>query len=78
MATVPTVVNIYLDRAAVIPESAEHSAARVANSGADDQVLLDLVPGRFNPPGRLPMELALSMEAVRALLEHVPYHSVDP
>lgn len=78
MAMVPTVVNIYLDRAVVIPELAENSAALVANFGAVDQVLIDLLLGRFNPTGRLPIELPRSMEAVRAQLEDVPYDSVEP
>jgi beta-glucosidase len=78
MATVPTVVNIYLDRAAVIPELAENSAALVANFGAVDQVLIDLLLGRFNPTGRLPIELPRSMEAVQAQLEDLPYDSVEP
>lgn len=78
MATVPTVVNIYLDRAAVIPELADNSTALVANFGAVDQVLIDLLLGRFNPTGRLPIELPRSMEAVRLQLEDVPYDSEDP
>lgn len=78
MATVPTVVNIYLDRAAVIPELAENSAVLVANFGAVDQVLIDFLLGKFNPSGRLPFELPRSMEAVRLQLEDVPYDLEDP
>ena len=56
MKTVPTVVDIYLDRAAVIPEIAENSAALVANFGATDEVLLELLWGEFKPNGKLPFE----------------------
>ena len=62
---VPTIVDIYLDRPAVIPEIAEHSAALLANFGASDTALLDVIFGRFSPTGKLPFELPSSMEAVR-------------
>ncbi|HVA91040.1 MAG TPA: glycoside hydrolase family 3 N-terminal domain-containing protein, partial [Chloroflexota bacterium] len=42
LAAVPTVVDIYLDRPAVIPEIAAQSAALLANFGADDAAVLDL------------------------------------
>lgn len=76
--TVPTVVDIYLDRAAVIPEIAERSAALVANFGATDKVLLELLWGEFEPGGKLPMELPRSMEAVEQQFEDVPYDTQDP
>ena len=76
--TVPTIVDIYLDRPAVIPEIAESAAAVMANFGASDEVILDAAFGRFGPSGRLPFELPSSMEAVRSQLEDVPYDSKDP
>ena len=76
--TVPTVVDIYMDRPAVLTEVAESAAGLLANFGASDEVILDAVFGRFDPSGRLPIELPSSMRAVREQLEDVPYDSNSP
>jgi beta-glucosidase len=78
LAQVPTIVDIYLDRAAVIPEIAEGCAALLANFGASDAALLDVIFGRFRPQGKLPFELPSSMEAVRQQKPDVPYDSAAP
>ncbi|HAM09404.1 MAG: beta-glucosidase [Bacteroidetes bacterium GWE2_41_25] len=75
---VPSITDIYLDRPAVIPEIASASKGLLANFGADDEALLDVIFGRFNPSGRLPFEMAASMEAVRNQKEDLPYDSKDP
>jgi beta-glucosidase len=75
---VPTIVNIYLDRPAVIPEIAEKSAGLIANFGATDEALLEVVFGKHNPEGKLPIELPSSMEAVSNQKEDVPYDSENP
>lgn len=75
---VPTVVDIYLERPAVIPEIAEKSAALLGNFSVNDAAMLDVIFGRFNPCGKLPFELPSSMEAVRQQKEDLPYDSVDP
>ncbi|HEY8933702.1 MAG TPA: glycoside hydrolase family 3 N-terminal domain-containing protein [Cyclobacteriaceae bacterium] len=76
--TVPTIVNFYFDRPAVIPEIAEKSAGLLGNFGATDDALLDVVFGKSKPEGKLPFELPSSMEAVRSQKEDVPYDSKDP
>jgi beta-glucosidase len=78
MRRVPTVVDIYLDRPAVIPELAEAAAALLADFGASDAALLDVVFGRAAPTGVLPFELPSSTDAVRRQLPDVPYDSDDP
>ncbi|QXD15383.1 glycoside hydrolase family 3 C-terminal domain-containing protein [Rhodocaloribacter litoris] len=78
LRAVPTVVDIYLDRPAVIPEIAAESAALVANFGASDAAVLDVLFGEVAPEGRLPFELPSSMEAVRRQKEDVPYDSENP
>ena len=78
MAQVPTIVDIYLERAAVIPEIAEASAGLLANFGANDAAALDIIFGRFQPNAKLPFELPSSMEAVRAQRSDVPGDSADP
>jgi len=74
----PTVVDIYLERPAVIPEIAEGSAGLLADFGASDAAVLDVIFGRFAPSGKLPFEMPSSMDAVRRQREDVPYDSEDP
>jgi beta-glucosidase len=75
---VPSVVDIYLDRPAVIPEIAHLSKGLLANFGASDEALLDVIFGKVNPTAKLPFEMPSSMEAVRNQKEDVPYDSKDP
>jgi len=76
--TVPTVVDIYLDRPAVIPEISKNAKALVANFGSNDAALLDVVFGKYKPGGHLPIEMPSSMEAVRNQKEDMPHDSKDP
>ncbi len=78
MRQVPTVVDVYLDRAAVMPEVAAGAAALLADFGATDAALLDVVFGRAAPTGKLPFELPSSMESVRAQLPDLPGDSGNP
>jgi beta-glucosidase len=78
LTKVPTIVDIYLSRAAVIPEISAASKGLYASFGADDDALLDLVFGNFNPQGKLPIEMPSSMEAVYKQKEDVPYDSENP
>lgn len=75
---VPTVVDIYLERPAVIPEIAEKSVALLANFGANDEAVLDVIFGKFAPQGKLPFELPSSLEAVRKQKEDLPHDSENP
>jgi beta-glucosidase len=76
--TVPTIVDIYLDRPAVIPEISQSSKALIANYGASDAALMDVLFGKYKPGGHLPIELPSSMDAVRNQKEDMPYDSKDP
>jgi beta-glucosidase len=78
LKTVPTIVDIYLDRPSVIPEISRAAKGLFANYGASDAALLDIVFGKAEPQGKLPFELPSSMEAVRNQKEDVPYDSKDP
>ncbi len=75
---IPTILTISLDRPAVIPEIDEKAAALLADFGASDAALLDIIFGRFPPNGKLPFELPRSMEAVRKQKEDLPSDSEDP
>jgi beta-glucosidase len=78
LKTVPTVVDINLDRPAVIPEISQYSKALIANYGASDAALLDVLFGKYKPEGHLPIELPSSMDAVRNQKEDLPYDTKDP
>ncbi len=75
---VPSIVDIYLDRPAVIPEIAKASKGLLANFGASDEALLDVIFGKVNPSAKLPFEMPSSMDAVRNQKEDVPYDSGNP
>lgn len=74
----PTIVCIYLDRPAVIPELVEKAAGLLCDFGALDDAIFDIVFGEFNPTAKLPFELPCSMEAVKNQKEDVPYDSENP
>lgn len=78
LSTVPTVVDIYLDRPAVIPEIANAAVAVIANYGASDKSVCEVLFGNVEPQGKLPFELPSSMEAVRNQKADVPYDSENP
>ncbi len=75
---VPTIVDIYLDRPAVIPEISAKAKGLLADFGASDEAVLDVIFGKAKPGGKLPFELPSSMEAVRNQKEDLPYDSKDP
>jgi beta-glucosidase len=75
---VPTIVQISLDRPAVMPEIAAGCAGLLADFGASDAAVLDVLFGRFKPSGKLPFELPSSMDAVRAQKEDLPHDSENP
>ncbi|MDN5213481.1 glycoside hydrolase family 3 N-terminal domain-containing protein [Fulvivirgaceae bacterium BMA12] len=77
-ASKPTIISLYLDRPAVIPEIANEVAGLLGEFGARDEAVLDVVFGAFNPTAKLPFELPASMEEVAAQMEDVPYDTKDP
>jgi beta-glucosidase len=78
LQTVPTIVVIYLDRPAVIPELSQSAKALFADYGATDEAVLDVIFGKAKPEGKLPFELPSSMEAVQKQKADVPHDSEHP
>jgi len=78
LESTPTIVVIYLDRPAVIPEISAAARALLADYGASDEAVMDVIFGRANPEGKLPFELPSSMEAVRKQKADLPYDSENP
>ena len=56
--------KLFLERPAIIPDLAAHSAVLRANFGTSDVALRDVLFGRAVPGGKLPFELLLLQEAV--------------
>ncbi len=75
---VPTVLQVFLDRPAILTPFVAEAAAIAADFGADQHALLDVLFGAASPRGRLPMELPSSMEAVRASRSDVPFDTEAP
>ncbi|MCJ7824671.1 MAG: glycoside hydrolase family 3 C-terminal domain-containing protein, partial [Anaerolineales bacterium] len=78
LQTVPTIVVLYLDRPAVVPEISAAARALLGEYGADDSAVLNVIFGKARPEGKLPFELPGSMEAVRSQKADVPYDSENP
>lgn len=79
-SAVPSIVDIYLDRPAVIPEIAEAAQALLANFGSSPDAFLDVIFGEGGaaPGGKLPFDLPRSMEAVENSKEDVPFDTENP
>jgi len=77
-AAVPTIVDVHLDRPAILTPFVDAPAAIVANYGANARALLDVLTGAAAPSGKLPFDLPSSMAAVEASREDVPFDTKDP
>jgi beta-glucosidase len=77
-AHVPVVVVVNLDRAAVLTPIKDVAAALVADFGASDAAVLDVLTGRARPQGHLPFELPSSDAAVDQQQPDVPNDSESP
>jgi beta-glucosidase len=77
-AQVPVLLDVYLDRPAVLTPLEVAVIALTASFGASDHALLDALTGRITPRGRLPFELPRSMDAVRGSRPDVPSDTTDP
>lgn len=73
----PTVVQVYLDRPAILTPFAE-AAALVVDFGARGEAILDVLFGRARARGRLPFDLPSSMDAVLASAPDAPFDTAAP
>lgn len=78
LQTAQTIVVIYLDRPAVIPDIVQSASAVIADYGASDRAVAEVLFGIAKPEGRLPFELPSSMETVRTQHADVPGDSESP
>ena len=77
-AAVPTVIDVYLDRPAILEPIADVASAVVANWGASPEALLDVLSGASPATGKLPFDVPRSMAAVEASRPDVPFDTEDP
>lgn len=70
-AACPLVLDVELDRPAVLTPLLPFVSGLVATYGTSDAALLDALTGRIPPRGRLPFDLPRSMDQVRAHAEDV-------
>lgn len=77
-AVTPVIVAITLTRPAILTPIVPLAAALVADFGASDEALLDVLTGVVPAEGRLPFELPRSMEAVEASAPDVASDTADP
>lgn len=75
---VPTIITTYLERPALLSKLADSTDAILANFGATDRAIFDVLFGRFSPTGKLPFEMPSSLEAVENQKEDVPFDSKNP
>lgn len=77
-ARVPLIIDVRLDRPAILTPLTEFASAIVGTFGVSDPALLDALFGRIQPEGRLPFELPRSMDAVRQSRTDVPGDTANP
>lgn len=77
-SVVPTVVDVFLDRPAILGPIVDAAAAVTANWGANADALLDVLTGGSPATGKLPFDLPSSMAAVEASRPDVPFDTADP
>lgn len=78
VAKVPTIVTVYLDRPAILAKFNTRVGALLANFGASDRALFDVITGKAKPEGRLPFELPSSMQEVEAQSSDLPHDTAHP
>ncbi len=74
----PTITVMTVQRPPVFPEINAASKGVIADFYCSDEVILELIFGRFQPSGKLPIEIPASVQAVEQQLEDVPYDSEAP
>jgi hypothetical protein len=77
-SAVPTIVDVYLDRPAILTDLAHDAAAVLGSFGSSDEAFLDIVFGAAQPAGSLPFDLPRSMAAVEVSRSDVPFDTADP
>lgn len=76
--TKPTISIFTMNRPAVTPDINAASKGLIVDFTCQDEVIAELIFGKFKPTGKLPIEMPSSVQAVEDQLEDVPHDSKDP
>lgn len=74
----PLIVDVYLDRPAILAPVAEVATSLIANFGSSDTVLLQTLFGELEPQGKLPFDVPSSMQAVKDSRPDTPFDTTNP
>lgn len=75
---VPTVIDIHLERPAILGPLVGAAAAIIANYGIEEAALVEVLFGEAAPEGHLAFDLPSSMAAVVASDSDAPFDTLDP
>lgn len=73
MGEKPVIVVVAADRPFVPAEIEPYSDALLLNFGVSNNALLDIISGRYEPSGLLPMQLPADMKTVELQAEDLPF-----
>ena len=68
----PVVVSVTLMKPCIVSEFEKAADAIVVNYETQGQAVMDIIKGKFEPSGLLPMQMPASMETVEKQFEDVP------
>ncbi|MDA8438776.1 MAG: glycoside hydrolase family 3 C-terminal domain-containing protein [Propionibacterium sp.] len=77
-AKVPTILDVYLDRPAILAPVAELVSTLTVNFGASDDAFVRVLFGQAEPKGNLPFDIPSSMAAVVKNRPDVPFDTENP
>ena len=72
-----TLHRVFIKCSSILTPINEKCTALLADFGTSDDVLADVIFGKYNPAGKLPFEFHSSEEAVEKQLEDIPYDPED-
>ncbi len=72
MSEKPVIVTIKVSKPMVFSEIEPSASAILVHMGVQDQVLMELISGQFEPSGLLPFQMPIDMLTVEAQFEDVP------
>lgn len=69
----PVIVSLLLSNPAIVSEFESEIDSLLVNFGVQDQALLEILTGEFEPSGLLPMQMPADMKTVEEQLEDFPH-----
>ena len=75
---VPTLIDVYLDRPALLGGLLPAAESLTVDFGAGDEAILRVLFGEAEPMGRLPFDIPSSQEAILASRPDMPFDTAEP